>query len=460
MKKISRQRPRAVRPTKMLQSKHVLGAQANAPAHGKEPEALDPVISGSTPEGSSLLARAKAHWMVGEWLELTQLEQAEIEAHSERDRLALLVACAHQHLGDHERTRHYVRMALAWRCDPRLIARLLISDLHSTFGRISALKGDDESMRAHFVSTLSVTGEPANNAAMSLRAIRELASVGLLMEAATLVKEQSASLHEAAKRPLELSAHIEILRSEVELLQHELALAQKRRQIGPAASHGGPGGVVQDNEASEDELRARSTSQLGQDLWVLERSDSKRNGFFVEFGATDGIVLSNTYLLEREFGWQGICIEPNPTLFAKLKGNRACTVSDACIGATTGMQVSFIAADVYGGMEPSAFGDMHAQKRDAYRRAGCLLNLTTISLNDLLVQLNAPRDIDYMSVDTEGSELEILSAFPFDDWRVRLLTVEHNFSPNRPALRALMSSHGYRCTEREFDDFFEKTFEN
>jgi len=81
----------------------------------------------------------------------------------------------------------------------------------------------------------------------------------------------------------------------------------------------------------------------------------------------------------------------------------------------------------------------------------------TESLDDLLNRLKAPREIDYLSVDTEGSEYEILLTFPFDRWNVRLLTVEHNFSDTRTKLRFLLESHGYKCTEAQWDDWYERT---
>ena len=52
-------------------------------------------------------------------------------------------------------------------------------------------------------------------------------------------------------------------------------------------------------------------------------------------------------------------------------------------------------------------------------------------------------EIDYLSIDTEGSEYEILAAFPFEDWDIRLITVEHNFTPMREDIRTLLERHGY-----------------
>ena len=65
-----------------------------------------------------------------------------------------------------------------------------------------------------------------------------------------------------------------------------------------------------------------SFSQLGQDLKVLKHYNNKYNGFFIEIGASDGIELSNTYLLETQYGWKGICCEPIPNKFEKLVKNR------------------------------------------------------------------------------------------------------------------------------------------
>lgn len=398
------------------------------------------------------VSSAMAQWLMGDWPALARLRLADFEDHPERARIALLVACAHQQDDSHEAARRFARQALAWGCPPALVARLLISGAHNTLGRIAALREDDTGVETHFRAALTVTGDPQAPTAAHARAVREMTRLGLLPQAAALVEGATQKIGVAgpgAARPVALEAQLTMLRSEVELLQHELSLAQQRG--------GGLGmGVAPDEAAGADADRRASTAQLGQDLWVLARSAHKRGGYFVEFGATDGVRLSNTWLLEKRHGWRGICIEPNPRMFPKLKANRQCVTSSLCIGASTGKKVRFVLAEEYGGLVDDMAADMHADKRAAYATDPAnVVEMETVSLHDALTRLGAPHDIDYLSIDTEGSEFEILAAFPFDRWRIRLITVEHNFSPMREKIKALLEPMGYARTEAQWDDWYE-----
>ena len=204
--------------------------------------------------------------------------------------------------------------------------------------------------------------------------------------------------------------------------------------------------------------RAREAhGQLFQDLWALWVSGEKRDGFFVEVGAADGVFLSNTFYLET-LGWTGIVAEPNPRFAEKLK-RRRCAVSHLCVSSTSGETVPFLAAEMgeLSRMATVAFTDKHEARR---QQGAQQLQVRTITLNDLLEQHSAPRTIDYLSVDTEGAELDILSAFDFDRWDVRAITVEHNHTPAREALYELLTAKGFRRQFRElsrFDDWYVKT---
>jgi FkbM family methyltransferase len=194
---------------------------------------------------------------------------------------------------------------------------------------------------------------------------------------------------------------------------------------------------------------SEAKGQLFQDLWALWVSGQKRGGFFVEFGAADGVFLSNTWLLENRYGWTGILAEPNPTSFEALARNRGCAVSNKCVYSRTGERLEFVAT-----RQPEYSG-LTAHNERMSRRGGPRLMVETISLNDLLLEHNAPRQIDYMSLDTEGSELEILSTFDFDRWDVRAFSIEEG--GNREALAALLSPLGYERRWQAlscFDDWY------
>ena len=74
-----------------------------------------------------------------------------------------------------------------------------------------------------------------------------------------------------------------------------------------------------------------SNSQLRQDLFVLSALEFKTNGYFVEFGATNGISLSNTFLLEKEFGSTGILAEPAKCWHNDLQKNRKAHIETGCV---------------------------------------------------------------------------------------------------------------------------------
>jgi FkbM family methyltransferase len=97
--------------------------------------------------------------------------------------------------------------------------------------------------------------------------------------------------------------------------------------------------------------------------------------------------------------------------------------------------------------------DHHKEKR----REGKIYDVQTISLNDLLAKYEAPRRVDYLSIDTEGSEFEILRNVDFRQYSFGVITCEHNYSPMRERIFALLSSHGYvRKFEKvsRFDDWY------
>lgn len=185
-----------------------------------------------------------------------------------------------------------------------------------------------------------------------------------------------------------------------------------------------------------------SRAQLRQDLFALSALDFKRGGFFVEFGATDGVDLSNTYLLEKGFEWTGILAEPARCWHTALRQNRTARVETRCVWAVSGQMLPFNEANVGTLSTIASFSatDGHAESR----RLGRTYAVESISLNDLLDQYDAPKVVDYLSIDTEGSEFEILKSVDFDRYSFRVITCEHNYTPAREQVHDLLAGKGYQ----------------
>lgn len=196
-----------------------------------------------------------------------------------------------------------------------------------------------------------------------------------------------------------------------------------------------------------------SVSQVRQDIFALAQLEFKHNGFFVEFGATNGTELSNSLVMERDFGWTGILAEPARGWHDALKAARKATIDTRCVWKESGHTVEFTETASAINSSISSFVKTSRKMR------GQSYQVQTVSLNDLLAEHKAPAVVDYISIDTEGSEFDILSAVDFDRWSFRVMTVEHNHEPQREQVFDLLSSKGYTrvCQDvSRFDDWYVK----
>lgn len=173
-------------------------------------------------------------------------------------------------------------------------------------------------------------------------------------------------------------------------------------------------------------------SQAGQDAWVYgEVFDEKRDGYFVDIGAHDGVYLSNTYLLEKRYRWKGLLIEANPESFRSLQRNRSSTCIKACLDETEG-KVQFSPKGVMGGI-------VSEETRNPDIPSADTLTLRATRLSRVLEEHNAPSVIDYLSIDVEGAEERVLRSFDFEQYRFLAATIE---MPSA-SLRSLLASKGY-----------------
>lgn len=191
-----------------------------------------------------------------------------------------------------------------------------------------------------------------------------------------------------------------------------------------------------------------SFSQYNQDRIVLQHHNNKKEGYFVEIGASDGILLSNCYLLEKYHGWRGVCIEPIPYKFSQLKKNRSSLCFDKAIFSKSGEVVEF-SVHKYGSHENdglSGITEFLDKHRTQVLQNETRIQVQTLTLNDLLDEVQAPRFIEYLSLDTEGTELEILKSVDLDKYMFGIMTVEHNFiDSKRQEIKEYLESKNYHC---------------
>jgi FkbM family methyltransferase len=151
----------------------------------------------------------------------------------------------------------------------------------------------------------------------------------------------------------------------------------------------------------------KSKSQFKQDIFALLELNFKKNGYFVEFGASHGGEGSNTWLLEKEFGWQGILAEPSKCFQQELRANRSVHIEEKCVWSSSNELLLFNEVTLPGLSGLSTIDSFSNSDGHAHlRNTGKKYSVDTISLTDLLDKYEAPNIIDYLSIDTEGTEFE------------------------------------------------------
>lgn len=176
-------------------------------------------------------------------------------------------------------------------------------------------------------------------------------------------------------------------------------------------------------------------SQYRQDEVVSKLLHGKRNGYFVDLASNDAVRISNTYALETNFNWRGICMEPNQVYWGGL-AYRKCDVVAAVVGDKKMQEIEFnFPKDKApkGGIVGIQFDNKQGNKGEIQHRY-------TTTLLEIFQRFQTPKVIDYISLDVEGAEDFVMGNFPFSEYRFNILTVE------RPSekLTSILESHGYK----------------
>jgi len=198
------------------------------------------------------------------------------------------------------------------------------------------------------------------------------------------------------------------------------------------------------------QLMSISESQVLQDIVCILSTNEKRGGYFVEVGVGGGKNISNTYMLEKHFGWSGLLVEPNRSSHASIEACRGAVLERRAAASSTGKRLTF--QEVSDGGEHSRIAGTggHPMSKDSIVE----YEVETVTLDDILRLNNAPKAIDYLSLDTEGSELDILDGLDLDTYSFQFMTIEHNFDPFvMRALRTRFEPRGYKVVLEEFSGF-------
>ena len=198
-----------------------------------------------------------------------------------------------------------------------------------------------------------------------------------------------------------------------------------------------------------------SYSQLNQDKLALVYFKNKCGGYFVDIGANDGKEFSNTLLMEEKYNWKGICVEPLPIEFKKCKELRKNSIcKNVAIYDQKGeAEFNVIEGEynMYSGIREDINHHMNITEQN-----GTIHKIPTMTFTELLDECDAPSHIDFLSLDTEGSELKILQSLNHDKYKFTYLTIEHNYrEPQRTKIRELLLSKGYEYIgQNQWDDVY------
>ncbi len=191
-------------------------------------------------------------------------------------------------------------------------------------------------------------------------------------------------------------------------------------------------------------------SQCQQDKFVNENFfKNRKKGVFVDIGAHNGMTYSNTLFFEKELDWQGICVEPLPERFVELQQNRKCVCIQGCISDFDGfgqlLMVSspFVNTEMLSGLlhkyDPRHLERVHIE----IERFGGSYQIIDVKcyLFNKIMQENNITHIDFLSIDTEGGEYEILCSIDFSKYKIDVIAVEDNYKD--PRFSSFLAQKGY-----------------
>jgi FkbM family methyltransferase len=190
--------------------------------------------------------------------------------------------------------------------------------------------------------------------------------------------------------------------------------------------------------------KSQALQDLFLDRWVFRELEGGR---FIDIGAHDGLTYSNSWFFETVRRWQGVCIEPNPSVFKRLLANRMCTTLNCCIADVAG-PVRFQKITGYSEMLSGIVDKYEAEHmqriRDEMGEHGGSSEIITVQARTFgdVVAEHGVSEVNYLSIDTEGGELQILTTIDFRKVFVHAISTEYRV-PQRETMIAVMRDKNF-----------------
>jgi FkbM family methyltransferase len=180
----------------------------------------------------------------------------------------------------------------------------------------------------------------------------------------------------------------------------------------------------------------------GRMVSVYFKKYAPKNGFYVEIGAYDGVSKNSTKILEAN-GWDGACIEAHPERFKKLEQNRNCRCINGAVWNNTGIVDFALMPEKKRGWD--GIVKTLADRAKHYLLYAEIIEIKSYTWKDL----NLPLNINYLQIDVEGAELEILKHIDFKKYNIDYICLEDNeyFHSKDTTYRDFMTSVGYTLIE-------------
>lgn len=194
--------------------------------------------------------------------------------------------------------------------------------------------------------------------------------------------------------------------------------------------------------------------QHGEDIYLKSLFKDTLRGVCIEVGAYDGISMSNTFHFEK-LGWRCLCIEPVESSFINCKKNRADALQYCISDADKADQeLTVFALNTNLSAITSLQPDQRLIESHKHLITDVIKQTVKVrSLTSILNELNFPTDIDFISVDTENTELDVLKGIDFKKYNIKVFVVENNY--NEPFCEEYLKNFGYVKIHRiAVNDFY------